>query len=94
MKRLGEILFSAGKITQEQLENALNKQKKTAKKLGAILIEEGYITETELATTLSQKFKVPSVDMRPEDVDRKLTHLISPDMAQRYQVFPVNRKGR
>jgi len=94
MKRLGEILVSAGKITREQLENALNKQKKTAKKLGAILIEEGYITETELATTLSQKFKVPSVDIRPEDVDRKLTNLISPDMAQRYQVFPVNRKGR
>ena len=94
MKRLGQILISAGKITPEQLENALNKQKKTARKLGDILIEEGYITENELARTLSQKFRVPSVDIRPEDVDPKLIHQIPPDMAQRHQVFPVNRKGR
>ena len=72
MKRLGQILISAGKITPEQLENALNKQKKTARKLGDILIEEGYITESELAKTLSQKFHVPSVDIRTEDVDKKL----------------------
>ncbi len=94
MKRLGQILISAGKITPEQLENALNKQRKTARKLGAILIEEGYISESELAKTLSQKFKVPSVDIRREDVDQRLLHQIPPDMAQRYQVFPVNRKGR
>lgn len=94
MKRIGQILIEAGKITPEQLENALNQQKKTAKKLGAILIEEGYISESELARTLSQKFRVPSVDIRPEDVDPKLIHLIPPDMAQRHQVFPVNRKGR
>ncbi|TET97937.1 MAG: type IV-A pilus assembly ATPase PilB [Candidatus Stahlbacteria bacterium] len=94
MKRIGQILIEAGKITPEQLENALNQQKKTAKKLGAILIEEGYISESELARTLSQKFRVPSVDIRPEDVDPKLIHQIPPDMAQRHQVFPVNRKGR
>lgn len=94
MKRIGQILIEAGKITPEQLEHALNQQKKTAKKLGAILIEEGYISESELARTLSQKFRVPSVDIRPEDVDPKLIHQIPPDMAQRHQVFPINRKGR
>ncbi len=94
MKRLGQILIAAGKITPEQLENALNRQKKTARKIGDILIEEGYITESELAKTLSQKFHVPSVDIRAEDVDNKLIQQISADMAQRHQVFPVNRKGR
>jgi len=94
MKKLGQILISAGKITREQLESALNKQKKVAKKLGAILIEEGYISEQDLAKTLSQKFKVPSIDVRFEDVDRKLKKLIPPDMAQRHQVFPINKRGR
>jgi type IV pilus assembly protein PilB len=94
MERLGEILVQAGKITPEQLNVALRKQKQVAKRLGAVLIEEGFITDNELAKTLSLQFKVSSIDIKPEDADSALVSLIPPDMAQRYQVFPVRRKGK
>jgi type IV pilus assembly protein PilB len=94
MEKLGEILVQAGKITPEQLSVALRKQKQVAKKLGAVLIEEGFITDSELAKTLSLQFRVSSIDIKPEDVDKELISLISPDMAQRYQVFPIRRKGK
>jgi type IV pilus assembly protein PilB len=94
MEKLGEILVQAGKITPEQLSVALRKQKKVAKKLGAVLIEEGFITDSELAKTLSLQFRVSSIDIKPEDVDKGLISLIPPDMAQRYQVFPIRRKGK
>lgn len=94
MKRLGQILIIAGKITPEQLQDALAKQKETAEKLGAILIKKGYISEAELAKTLSKQFKVPSIEIRNEDVNHNLIKLIPPDMAQRHQVFPIKRKGR
>jgi len=94
MEKLGEILVQAGKITPEQLNVALRKQKQVAKRLGAVLIEEGFITDSELAKTLSLQFRVSSIDIKPEDVDRNLTSLIPPDMAQRYQVFPIRRKGK
>jgi type IV pilus assembly protein PilB len=58
MEKLGEILVQAGKITPEQLNVALRKQKQVAKRLGAVLIEEGFITDNELAKTLSLQFKV------------------------------------
>jgi len=94
MEKLGEILVQAGKITPEQLNVALRKQKQVAKRLGAVLIEEGFITDGELAKTLSLQFKVSSIDIKPEDVDRALISLIPADMAQRYQVFPIRRKGK
>jgi type IV pilus assembly protein PilB len=94
MEKLGEILVQAGKITPEQLSVALRKQKTVAKRLGAVLIEEGFITDSELAKTLSLQFRVSSIDIKPEDVDKNLTALIPPDMAQRYQVFPIRRKGK
>jgi type IV pilus assembly protein PilB len=94
MERLGEILIQAGKITPEQLNVALRKQKQVAKRLGAVLIEEGFITDSELAKTLSLQFRVSSIDIKIEDVDRSLISLIPADMAQRYQVFPVRRKGK
>jgi type IV pilus assembly protein PilB len=94
MEKLGEILVQAGKITPEQLNVALRKQKQVAKRLGAVLIEEGFITDSELAKTLSLQFKVSSIDIKAEDVDRSLISLIPADMAQRYQVFPIRRKGK
>ncbi|MEO0292929.1 MAG: type IV-A pilus assembly ATPase PilB [candidate division WOR-3 bacterium] len=93
MQRIGEILIQAGKITPEQLKFALQKQKQVAKRLGAILIEEGFITDSELAKVLSLQFRVPSIDIKPEDVDKSVISLINNDMAQRYQVFPIRRKG-
>jgi type IV pilus assembly protein PilB len=94
MEKLGEILVQAGKITPEQLNVALRKQKQVAKRLGAVLIEEGFITDNELAKTLSLQFKVSSIDIKTEDVDSSLVSLIPPDMAQRYEIFPIRRKGK
>lgn len=94
MEKLGEILVQAGKITPEQLNVALRKQKQVAKRLGAVLIEEGFITDNELAKTLSLQFRVSSIDIKTEDVDSSLVSLIPPDMAQRYEIFPIRRKGK
>jgi len=94
MEKLGEILVQAGKITPEQLNVALRKQKQVAKRLGAVLIEEGYITDNELAKTLSLQYKVSSIDIKTEDADGSLVSLIPPDMAQRYEIFPIRRKGK
>jgi hypothetical protein len=41
--RLGEIFICTKKITRDQLEHALEKQKLTKKKLGDVLVEAGYV---------------------------------------------------
>jgi len=41
--RLGEILIYTKKITREQLEQVLEKQRTTKKKLGEVLVEAGYV---------------------------------------------------
>ena len=46
--RLGDLLVQAGTITQEQLETALEKQKKSGMKLGVTLVDEGIITEDDI----------------------------------------------
>lgn len=94
MQKLGTLLVNAGLITKQQLEEALQEQTKSAKKLGAILVEKGYISEDILARFLSKQFRVPSIDIEPSDVDPSVISLIPPDMAQRYEIFPIRRKGR
>ena len=50
--KLGDLLISVGKLTQEQLENALKIQKATGKKLGELLVDEGYVTERDIIQVL------------------------------------------
>ena len=50
---LGEILLTAKRITPEQLQSALDDQKRTGEKLGAVLVRRRYITEKELEAALA-----------------------------------------
>jgi outer membrane protein assembly factor BamB len=54
--KLGELLISTGKITEEDLELALKLQKQNRKKLGEILVEEGFCDEDEIARIV--KFQI------------------------------------
>ncbi len=50
---LGDNLISKGLITKEQLEAALEKQKKEPdKRLGAVLIAMGLVTEAQISASL------------------------------------------
>lgn len=46
--RLGDILVSAGFITREQLEDALERQKHSTKKIGELLVEGGYVKQYQI----------------------------------------------
>ena len=52
-RMLGELLLSARRITQDQLDTALDEQKKTGEKLGEVLIRLGYLDQRELDIALS-----------------------------------------
>lgn len=53
--RLGDLLTASGKISREQLENALQIQQNTGSHLGAVLREQGLITKNTLRATLMQQ---------------------------------------
>lgn len=50
--RLGQVLVKSGRITQEQLDDALRTQKSTRQRLGNVLVQDGYIQESDLCEAL------------------------------------------
>ena len=55
--RIGDLLIQAGAITEEQLSDALEKQRGTGKKLGEFLVEQGVITDDRLAEINAGKWE-------------------------------------
>ncbi|MGB9832988.1 MAG: GspE/PulE family protein [Caldisericum exile] len=89
--RIGDILIKEGKITQEQLESALEEQSKTGRKLGEILIERGLITPTELSKILEKQSNIPSVNIEERQLDTSLASLLPEAFVRINKVLPIGR---
>jgi len=59
---LGRVLVDEGLLTEAQLEQALNEQRRTGRLLGQILVDTGYLTAFSLALVLAEQH---GVQLRP-----------------------------
>jgi type IV pilus assembly protein PilB len=93
-KRLGEMLVENGLLTEEQLTKSLADQKKSGLKLGQYVTRQGIVNESSIIDLLSKQLKIQRYhpDNFPLDVD--LVRNIPIDVAQKYQIAPLKRKGR
>lgn len=92
-KRLGEILVESKAITQDILETALVEQKKTNLKLGQYLILHNYITEEQMIDHLSRHLRIARYSTESIYPDRNLKKLVPEELAWKYKVAPLDRKG-
>ncbi|MGB6361645.1 MAG: type II secretion system protein GspE, partial [Thermoanaerobaculia bacterium] len=93
MSRIGELLVKAGKITQEQLQDALTAQQKEGGRLGTHLVKLGFIEDEELVEFLSQRYGVPAINLNEVEVDEGIIKIIPPDVARKYTIIPVSKAG-
>ncbi len=74
--RLGELLVAAQIITRDQLEEALELQKRDGRRLGKLLVQAGLVTETQVTQILSQQLSLPWVSLYHIDFSRQLLDLV------------------
>ena len=87
--RLGDLLISAGLITEEQRQEGLQLQKGTGKRLGTVLLENGFITESELIEALQMQLGIEFIDLSKVNIPTELVQMVPKNIAKQYQVVPV-----
>jgi type IV pilus assembly protein PilB len=93
-KRLGEMLIEGGLLTEEKLKQALVDQKKTGLKLGQYLARQGIVSEQQIIDLLSQQLNIQKYHPNNFPLDVSLVHYIPIEIAQKFQVAPLKKKGR
>jgi len=88
-KRIGEILVDQGLITQEQLTQGLDDQKKNKELLGKCLVKLGFITESKLIDILSAQLDIQHVVLEQFNFSKELIKLIPEEMARKHKVIPM-----
>jgi type IV pilus assembly protein PilB len=92
-EKLGQILLRNKIITEEQLNEALERQKQTGDSLGRVLIEMQAVSEGALTSILARQIGLKYVDLANYDVDISAASLVDAEMARRYTLIPVGFNG-
>jgi len=87
--KLGELLLSSGRITQDQLDDALKRSRETGTMLGEMLVEMKLIKSLELLRVVGKQIGLPAVELRPGLIDPEALKLIPKEKAQYYGVIPM-----
>lgn len=88
-KRLGDLLLEGGLISKEQLDEALEIQKKTGEKLGQILLNHDYVTQQDIIKVLEFQLGIPHVELETYDIDPSACMFVSESLAKRYDLIPI-----
>lgn len=87
-KRLGDILISEGVITEEQLTEALEKQRGMGKKLGAVLVELNMTTEDDIVTALQRQLSLDRVRLSEIKIPEEILKLVREDVLRKNTLLP------
>jgi type IV pilus assembly protein PilB len=90
---IGKILLDTGKISPDQLKQALTLQKSSTEKLGRLLIDLGFVSEHDVLAAYAQQLNVPMFDPEKMTPDPGVAKVIPDHLIQRYNLIPLRRNG-
>src|SRR6202022_3631957 len=92
---LGQMLVNDKILSTEQLNQALERQRKTRERLGQILIDMKLIDEDILLKYLGAQFrKDPITRQELSEIDLDVVKLVPEEVARQYGVIASQRSGR
>ena len=85
--RIGDLLVRNKVISEQQLQRALEEQKRTGRKLGRTLIELGYLDEDQLLAFLAEQLHIPFIDLRHYRFRPEVARLLPETYARRFRAL-------
>ncbi|MCZ6789993.1 MAG: ATPase, T2SS/T4P/T4SS family [Chloroflexi bacterium] len=87
---VGDLLVEMGRITPQQLAEALGVQRRENQKLADVLVEQGLVTQEDVAMALSLHLNIPIIDLKRHTVAPEALRMIPEGTARRYNLVPLD----
>ena len=92
-QRIGERLVWAQLVTEEQVKEALEVQKKQGGKLVGILINLGHLDEDTFLQFLAQHSGVASINIGNYEIREEIVSLVPSEFAREHELLPIDKLG-
>jgi hypothetical protein len=95
-RKLGRVLTKMGKVSREQVHEALTVQKTRKAKIGEILTELGYVTERDVREALAGQAGMAFIDLGGAEIPQDALDAVPAENVHAYGVIPVaySAKGK
>ena len=90
-ERIADALVEDGILTQQQVEELLETQKKEGTRLIKLLTDKNYVTDVDMAVCMGRVLGTPPINLARTQIPPEIASLIPKEIAQNHRVLPVSR---
>ena len=92
---IGKMLVQAGKISEDQLSQALELQKGSTGKLGEILVKIGAVEDEDVISEfVGKQLNIGAIRLTDVELNPDIVKLIPQDIARKFNVISVSKIGK
>ncbi len=92
-KRIGDVLFEQGIVTEKQINEALRKRAK-GERLGEALVRFGFCTENQIVDALEASLGIKRVNLQLLHIDETVLKLLDEEFVTKARIMPISIHGR
>ena len=93
-ERIADVLIEDGLLLPNQLDEAIDIQKKQGGRLLKILTDKQFVTDQDMAFSMGRCLNTPPVNLSKVRVPEEILNLVPRDMARAHKLVPVARLER
>ena len=89
--QLGQVLLERGIITSDQIDIALEEQRRGGhnRLLGEVLVDMSFCAEGQIASALAEAYGVPYAQINPKICDPQVTEVLPREFLEEHMVLPL-----
>jgi len=93
-EKLSEALLERQLLSPDQMSAIIEAHQRQGGTLSKCILASGHISEETFCDFLASVYGVPAVDLRNTAIDPEVIKLVPEEIAMRFQLVPVSRRGR
>lgn len=91
--KVGEILVKQGLLRPDQLNLAIEEQKKNNSKLTTAILSLGLLKENQVLRAMEKHYGIPGIDLNNFDVDQAVINLVRRETCDKHNLIPIQKAG-
>src|SRR5450432_1503451 len=92
-ERIADVLIEDGLLLPNQLEEALEIQKKQGGRLLKLLTDKQFVTEQDMVISMGRCLDTPPINLSKVRIPEEILDLVPKDMARAYKLAPICKLG-
>jgi MSHA biogenesis protein MshE len=91
--RLGDLLVQQKLISLDQLQFALEQQKRSGRKLGRVLVDNAFVSEDQISEAIAKQLNIPFINLKYYNVNLEIVRRLPENQARRFRAVALEERN-